>query len=220
VFDFLKKAARARWNEGRQPPEAPGSALPLNLRLGALVTIDRVPFAMLGDKTLLDLPEGAQTVEARGVVDLGEGVILHRFYLTDDLFIQVAVRQGRVEQIKLFQFFDTITPGSRGALEAWLKPGSKLGAARFDAGGKVFERCWGEEGDDYAPPVVFDETVYKVEKEADYDLTHYAMLYERELPGTERSESLLITVEDSGPNDFCIVTSIGLDLSPADLEIV
>lgn len=220
MFDFLKKAARARWNEGRQPPEAPGSGLPLGLRLGAVVTFDHLPFKMLGNATLLELPADPQTVEARGVVDLGEGLLLHRFYLTDDLFLQVAMRGGRVEQIKLFQFFDTVTPGSRNALEAWLKPGSRLGAMRYEVGGKSFERCWGEEEDEYAPPVSFEETVYKNEKEADYDLTHYAMLYERELPGHDRSESLLIAVEDSGPNDFCIVTSIGLDLSPADLEIV
>lgn len=220
MFDFLKKAARARWNEGRQPPEAPGSALPLGLRLGAVVTFDHLPFKMLGNATLLELPTAPQTVEARGVVDLGEGLLLHRFYLTDDLFLQVALRGGRVEQIKLFQFFDTVTPGSRNALQAWLQPGSRLGAAHYEVGGKSFVRCWGEEGDDYAPPVAFEETVYKKEEEADYDLTHYAMLYERDMPGTDRSESLLIAVEDSGPNDYCIVTSIGLDLSPADLEIV
>jgi len=219
VFDFFKKAVRARWNEGRTPPEAP-TTNPLNLRLGAVVTIDKLPFKMLGAATLLDLPDDPQTVEARGTIDLGEGITLHRYYLTDDLFLQVAQRNGRVEQIKLFQFFDTITPGSRASLDTWLQPGSRLGAATFEAGGRVFQRCWGEPGDTYAPPVVFDETVYKVETQADYDLTHYAMLYERELPGTERSENLLIAVEDSGPNDFCIVTSIGLDISPADLEIV
>ena len=220
MFDFFKKAVRARWNEGRTPPEAPGSTHPLNLRLGAVVTIDKLPFKMLGAATLLDLPDDPQTVEARGIIDLGEGIQLHRYYLTDDLFLQIAQRNSRVEQIKLFQFFDTLTPGSRASLETWLQPGSRLGAATFEANGRVFQRCWGEPSDTYAPPVVFEETVYKEETQADYDLTHYAMLYERELPGSERSENLLIAVEDSGPNDFCIVTSIGLDISPADLEIV
>ena len=69
--------------------------------------------------------------------------------------------------------------------------------------------------------MVFDEHVWKKTTAADYDLTHYAMLYQRSLPGPgERWETLLISLEDSGPNDFCIVYSIGLDLSPADLEII
>ena len=68
---------------------------------------------------------------------------------------------------------------------------------------------------------MFDEHVFKKSTgKADYDLTHYAMLYERQIPNSERLEYLLISVEDSGPNDFCVVFSIGVDVSQADLEII
>lgn len=219
MLDFLKKAIRARQLE-KQPPALPaGPALPLGLRMGAAVAVDPLPLRMLGSAPLFRLPDERQMVEARGEIDLGQGARLHRFYLSDDLFLQVNVDGSSVEDLKLFQFHDTVKPGSRAALEAWLKPGSELGRRELGAFGQRWERCWGEPHEAWAPPVVFDERVWKQAATPDYDLTHYAMLYQRPLPG-ERWESLLISLEDAGPNDFSIVYSIGLDLSPADLEIV
>lgn len=219
MFDFLKKAIRARQLEGQPPPLTGGLALPLGMRMGASVVVDPLPLKMLGAATLLRLPQDPQVVEARGEVDLGQGTRLHRFYLSDDLFVQVNVTGASVEDIKLFQYHDTVRPGSRHALEQWLKPGSELGQLHVTAFGQRWERCWGEPHEAWAPPVVFDERVWKQGTAPDYDLTHYAMLYQRPLPG-ERWETLLISLEDSGPNDFCIVYSIGIDLSQADLEIV
>ena len=53
----------------------------------------------------------------------------------------------------------------------------------------------------------------------DDDLTHYAMLYRRALPGLDRDEFLLVTGEDYGPSEFCVTYAIGLDLTTADLDI-
>lgn len=217
VFEFLKKAVRARRNEGNQPPELP--TLPLGCRLGGAVTIDDLPLRMLGEATLLSLPSNRQLIEARGEIDLGQGSTMHRMYLSDDLFLQINTEGSQVVDTKLFQFHDTQTPANRAALNAWLQPGSAFGRSSFSFGGHEYLRCWGGDSDEYAPPVSFEEQVYKQNVAENYSLTHYAMLYQRELPH-DRFESLLISVEDAGPNDFAIVYSIGLDLSPADLEIV
>jgi len=53
----------------------------------------------------------------------------------------------------------------------------------------------------------------------DYDLTLYSMLYEREVPGVERNELLLVAAEDSGPDTFCISFALGVPLTSADFEI-
>lgn len=219
MFDFLK---RGPGRPPTPPTAAPGgdASRPLGLHLGAVVKIDPWPFHTLADHLLLALPQTAQTIEARGVVDLGEGMVLQRYYFSDDYFLQLGVQDGRVLQVRLFQFFATDTPASTQELQRWLQPGSPMGTPTYALGGVEFARCWGDPDAAHAPPVVFDETVYETDGAPAYDLTHYAMLYERELPGAHSVESLLISAEDSGPNDYCIVTSVGLDLSPSDLEIV
>jgi hypothetical protein len=220
VFDFLKKAVQAR-NVDKLPPPAPVSAHPLGLRVGGAVSIDPLPFRVLADQLLFVLPEGNQMIEARGRVDLGQGAALDRFYLTDDVFVQVHTQAGIVEELKLFQYAETRHPNTRAALEAWLNENSELGRAEVTLKGRHFTRVWGDDAAPYSPPVVFDEHIYKQsDATPDYDLTHYAMLYQRALAHTERTEYLLISVEDSGPNDFCVVFSVGVDVSPADLEIV
>lgn len=223
MFDFLKKAIGAR-TTAPEPPALPAGAgaLPLGLRVGGSVAIDTLPLRMLGEATLLKLGDERQLIEARGWIDLGQSAFLHRFYLSDELFLQINVTETggsgvQVEGIKLFQFFETKTPSNRAALEAWLRAPSVIGQEQIDYAGQRFFRVWGDPGT-WAPPVVFDEVVYKNVAQPDYDLTHYAMLFERELPNG-RMEYLLISVEDSGPNDFCVVHSIGLDLGVADLEI-
>ena len=57
-----------------------------------------------------------------------------------------------------------------------------------------YDRVWGEgiANSDWAPPVVFDEKVYNESfTEPDYDLTHYAMLYQRHVPELDRYAKLL-----------------------------
>lgn len=223
VFDFFKKAVRAQSNS-EAPPALPAGAgsLPLGLRVGGSVTIDALPLRMLSGASLLELAQPQQVIEARGWIDLGQGAHLHRFYLSDELFLQVGVvatggSGSSIEGIKLFQFFETKIPATREALEAWLKAPSEIGQEHISFSRKSFRRVWGD-AVSWAPPVVFDEVVYKNSPQPDYDLTHYAMLFERDLPN-DRMEYLLISVEDSGPEDYCVVYSIGLDLSVADLEI-
>lgn len=53
----------------------------------------------------------------------------------------------------------------------------------------------------------------------DGDLTHYAMLYSRPVPELQREEFLLVTGEDSGPNEFCVTYAVGIDVTVADLDI-
>lgn len=205
-------------------PEEPATAPsgPLGLRLKGAVAVDSLPFRVAGERLVFEAPEGNQLIEAWGEVELGGGSRLHRYYLTDDAFVQVSTTAGQIDDVKLFVFHETLNPPNQAAFNEWVKRGSRIGEASIDAAGQRYDRVWGEgiAGADWAPPVVFDEKVYNKDfREPDYDLTHYAMLYQRHVPELDRYEYLLVSAEDYGPNEYCITFSIGVDVSQADLTI-
>jgi hypothetical protein len=73
--------------------------------------------------------------------------------------------------------------------------------------------------------MVYDEVLYRHGQHQheparrDDDLTHYAMLYSRDVPELSREEFLLVSAEDSGPNEFSVTYSVGMDLTTADIDI-
>jgi Protein of unknown function (DUF2491) len=203
--------------------EAPQSAPPgpLGLRLKGAVGVESLPFRVAGDRLVFEAPEGNQLIEAWGEVELGGGSRLHRYYLTDDAFVQVSTTAGQIDDVKLFVFHETRNPSNQAAFNDWVKRGSQIGAPHLDIAGQRYDRVWGDAGaGEWAPPVVFDEKVYKEDfRKSDYDLTHYAMLYQRLVPGLDRYEYVLVSAEDYGPNEYCITFSVGVDVSQADLTI-
>lgn len=217
MFDFLKKAIRAAHHADE--PVGPRSALEqMHLRLGAFVTLDALPFRMHGDRFLFAPPEGGQKVEAYGRVDLGAAAQLHRYYFTDDAWLQVNTTDDQIDEMKLWVFHDTKHPADRNAFDRWLGQGGELGQATLEYAGKRFSRVWGEEAE-WAPPVQFSEDVYTDSIDRiDYRTTHHAMLFERPVEGTDRMEYLLISAELTG-EEFCVVFNVGVDVTAADLQI-
>lgn len=208
---------------GSKEEETPQSAPPgpLGLRLKGAVGVDSLPFRVAGDRLVFAAPEGNQLIEAWGEVELGGGSRLHRYYLTDDAFVQVSTTAGQVDDVKLFVFHETRNPSNQTAFNEWVKRGSQIGAPYIDLGGQRYDRVWGDkDAAEWAPPIVFDEKVYnKSFTEPDYDLTHYAMLYQRLVPGLDRYEYVIVSAEDYGPDEYCITFSVGVDVSQADLTI-
>ena len=97
-----------------------------------------------------------------------------------------------------------------------------VGREQIDVEGRRYTRVWGDTpAGQWAPPVVYDEKVtHPKGGEADFDLTHYSMLYQRELPQLPgRFEYLFVTAEDYGPDRFDVVYSLGTDVTTADLSI-
>jgi len=198
-----------------------GVDLPLGLRLGGAVALDSLLFSASGGQFGFVAPAGHQLIEAYGRIDLGGGALLHRFYLAEDAFLQVNTTSGVVDELKYFVFADTRQPANHAAFEAWVKPGSALGNGSVEQQGRHYQRVWGDAPlSQWVPPVSFEERVYRGRPpKQDDDLTHYAMLYQRKIPALERMESLLISAEDYGPDEFCVVYSLGIDVSSADLDI-
>jgi hypothetical protein len=204
---------------------APG-AFPLGARLKGAVTIDVLPFRLAGEAFGFECPSGTQIIEAIGAIDLGEGSRLHRLYLTDDAFLQIASSgapgsERNVGDVALFVYVDSVHPANQAAFRQWVQQGSLLGAASYTLANREYLRVWGEGPDQrWAPPIVFDEDVYKSSASAkDYDLTLYSMLYERTPEGADRNELLLVAAEDSGPNQYVVSLALGVPLTIAEFEI-
>lgn len=208
---------------GSKPEEKESAPVgPLGLRLKGAVGVEGLPFRVAGERLVFAPPEGNQLIEAWGEVELGGGSQLHRYYLTDDAFVQVSTTAGQVDDVKLFVFHETVNPPNQTAFNDWVKRGSQIGSVSLTLAGQRYDRVWGEgiANADWAPPVVFDEKVYNESfREPDYDLTHYAMLYQRHVPELDRYEYVLVSAEDYGPNEYCITFSVGVDVSQADLTI-
>jgi hypothetical protein len=208
-----------RWFDRNDKPKD-AAAFPLGARLKGAVLIDPMPFRLAGEAFGFACPEGPQIIEAIGVVELGDGARLHRLYLSDDAFLQVATQDGQPGDVALFAYLDAIHPANQAAFRAWVEPGSLLGAATYTVANREYRRVWGEGPDvRWTPPVALDEDVYKIAADTkDYDLTLYSMLYERET-GADRNELLLVAAEDSGPNEYCISLALGVPLTQAEFEI-
>lgn len=185
------------------------------LRLGSTVQIDTMAFRVLD--LSFKAPVGDQSIEAYGYVDLGAGAALHRFYLMDDAWIQVNTQNGSIEDMKLFSFHHTQNPGTLAAFEKHVDPGAQMRQSELSYASRQWTRVWGEDED--AAPVAFAEKVYQASepRRIAYEVQHFAMLFERAVPQSERMEYLLISAEDTS-NEYAIVYSAGVDLGLDDLR--
>lgn len=207
----------------KQQDTEPSLPSPLGLGLGLAVDIDPLPFSMLKEQLMFELPAQIQVIEAQGTLDLGAGTGLHRYYTADDAFIQVSttggVKDQHVDDVKLFIFYKTLHPSSQDDWDLWTD-GSRIGAPDYTLDGTVFQRVWGGESAGNTAPVKMKEYVFPKEKDqSQYSVTHLAMLYERQLPDQARYEYLLLSAERTG-NDISVVMSVGVDLDPASFKVV
>jgi hypothetical protein len=206
--------------EQQATPSASQAPRPLGLHLGASVVIDPMAFTLLGTDLLALCPKDTQFVEAVGTLDLGEGNLMYRFYLSDDSFIQVNTENGQVVDSKIFNYLEGIDPRDRAHFDSLLTAGSRIGMPTLKIQTQLYDRVWGnDDPQSWAPPLELNESVVK--KDSHYDLTIYPMLYQRAIPGkADQYEYALITGEDSGPDDYCVSIAVGVDISSADLQVL
>lgn len=218
-FSSLFKSA-VRDLSARPLQEVPA---PLHLRRGGFLEIDPLPFQMLADRVNFSLAVAAQPIAARGEVDLGGNSWLHRFYLDDDdTWLQVKTdggsRDEHVSECILWRYWDVQTPGSQAELGLIAGPHSAIGLPRYTVGAYVYERAWGVSAGQ-TELVPFRETVFdRSDTVASQACQHYAMLYRRDVPSSDREEYVLISVEEA-PGRLQVVTSLGMDALQADFTV-
>src|SRR6185312_4757905 len=164
---------------------------PLHLRRGGFLEIDPLPFQMVADRVNFSLAMPAQPIAARGEVDLGGNSWLHRFYLDDD--------------------------------DTWLQVKTDGGSRDEHVSECILWRYWdvqtpgsqAELGLIAGPHSAIGLPRYTVASQA---CQHYAMLYRRDVPSSDRKEYVLISVEET-TGRLQVVTTLGMDALQADLTV-
>lgn len=217
IFDWFKR---------KKEDESKSVSLPspLNLRLGSAVELDLLPFQMIREQLGFTLPEGIQTIEAAGFIDLGAGASLCRFYTSDDGFIQISTSGGyetqNIDDIKFFVFAQTHNIASESGVSLWVSDSGLIGDKRFELDETDYRRVWDEAVPGRIEPVNFTETVHsRDESVSAYDVDHLAMLYQRQICGSDRYEYLLTSLEFSGEDEATAVVSLGFDLDISSMTI-
>jgi hypothetical protein len=221
LFKVLARDTGARLGVGT--PSAVVPPEPLGLRRGGFVTIDSLPYRMLAGHANFELGEPKQLIATRGVVDLN-GSWLHRYYLNDDeTWLQVKTDGGtadeNISECILWQYWDVKTPANHAELRLIAGSTSSIGLPTYEVGAFLYQRVWGvARGQTELVP--FLERVFdRSDTVASFSCQHYAMLYRRLIEGSARQEYVLISVEEC-PDSLQVVTSLGVDLNPADLSVV
>ncbi|MGI9281057.1 MAG: DUF2491 family protein [Endozoicomonas sp.] len=217
IFDLFSKK--------KADEDQPSLPAPLNLRLGSAVELDLLPFQMIQQQLNLTLPAGVQTIEAVGIIDLGGGSSLYRFYTADDGFFQISTTGGfetqHINDIKLFVFEQTENLASQSGVNLWVGDSGKIGQPGFTLNTTQYERAWDSEVTGKIEPVRFTETVHSRDKStATYDVDHLAMLYQRRLSGSEHYEYLISSLEFTSDDEATAVMSVGIDLEISSMSIM
>ncbi|CAM3835358.1 DUF2491 domain-containing protein [Vreelandella rituensis] len=164
----------------------------------------------------------AHQIKAIGVVELGKGEKLTRFYLENDTWIQAAIEGDRVFEYKVFDFHaaQDVSDVEFDAIINNTDPADKngVGASCYvlpsqEGDGTTYKRVWGAEDSAWSPPVILEETVTLAEGGIPSQVRHHCMLYERHLPEADRFEYVIISAEeDAGDGSYQLVTNLGVDI--------
>jgi hypothetical protein len=220
LIDVLARNAKENLGVAQPPEVLPPE--PLKLRLGGFVEIDTLPYRMLQGRVNFEIGANAQPIAARGVVDLNRSW-LHRYYLDDDeTWLQVKTDGGTddasVSECILWQYWDVKTPANSDELKAVAGSSSEVGLPTYEIGAFLYQRVWGASRGQTELIPFLEQVFDKNPTTPSFSCQHYAMLYRRLIDQSDRQEYVLISVEEC-PDSLQVVTSIGIDLNPADLSV-
>jgi Protein of unknown function (DUF2491) len=193
---------------------------PMGLRIGRAAAMDLMRLRLEQPKLALTLPSETLVITGYGVVDLGGGSTLHRFYDDHHTMLQFLCEFGTedssLREIILFRPWDAVSPGSESEWRAWDGPGGKIGSTSFAADGHVFHRVWGDAESPWIAPSEFVEQV-RADDGSVRQIHQRVMPYKREVGILV--ENLILAVErDLSTHERGTVTlMIGYGLQPADV---
>lgn len=194
-----------------------GTQLPVirNVTLGRSMMLDPLAWRRFGDALRFPFDGDTLQVVAQGLVELGEGGFIHRFYTDDHVMFQAVSndRDGQdISDVTLFAPWDSAYPGSAVERPAWR---ARLSAPSFTAQGlPEYRRFWFGDSAPVQDPVSFEEELHDDrDGVVDRRIFQTCMLFARDLPGEGRELLLAIEQEsESGEISFEIMLGVALEL--------
>ncbi|WP_168074730.1 DUF2491 family protein [Caulobacter sp. SSI4214] len=202
--------------------EEPRSILPVirNVTIGRTVVLDPLAWRRFGAETRFALDRDTLEITAQGLIELSDGVFVHRFYTDDEVMFQIVSddRAGeKANDFTLFLPWSSDYPGSGDGGFSW---NARLRARSFQPNGlPEYRRFWfGEDAVEQDPVTLWENVYYDREsQEPDKRLFQTTMLFHRDLPADGRELLLALTLE---PEDGEVTheTMIGLPLSVGEFK--
>ena len=197
---------------------------PLGLVIGGSWHVDFLRLRSHQDALQFEAWDGHSVIVAHGIVDLGDGMVLHRFYDDDDHLLQVLAakdREDQIEEITLFQPFDSVQPNSATAWQEWTAPHGWMRAREYELDdGTVYQRTWFADDPGTVELVQFSENVYRDRTRSQYDVIGQAcMLFSRDVPDAGSILEHLLVIEERTDAGRTVELLVGVDVAEPDLKI-
>ncbi|WP_312073662.1 DUF2491 family protein [Atlantibacter sp.] len=198
---------------------------PLGLHLNAGFEIDTVDFRLLVDKYLIELPSEEYAIGATGVIELGAGCKIYRYYTTGDEFLQINTTGGTkdscVEDIKFFIYSESAGISTQKSWQDAINA-EKIGCPHLTWGGRKWQRAFNPLESNNVEPIYLLESVENSEYQK-WVLNNFCMLYQRNID-EECFEYLLIageeTFNEQKDPEWLISWSLGVDISRSGLRVI
>jgi hypothetical protein len=193
-----------------------GTPLPVirNVTLGRSMVLDPLAWRRFGDALKFPFDGDTLQIVAQGLVELGEGGFVHRFYTDDDIMFQAVSndREGQdVTDVTLFAPWDSAYPTSSAERAAWR---ARLSAPSFTAENlPEYRRFWFDDVALVQEPVTFWEDLHDDRDGiVDRRIFQTCMLFARNLDGDGRELLLAIDQEnEAGEPSFEIMLGVALE---------
>lgn len=198
---------------------------PLGLHLHAGFTLDTLMFRLCESDLLIEFPGEHYTVAATGVIELGAGCVIYRYYTSGDEFLQVnttgGIGPGNIEDIKLFIYEDSSGVFDTNTWKKCLSP-EAIGRPECTALAKKWQRIFNAEEPGNVQPVYMPERVEN-HSGAKWEVHNFAMGYQRKVTGDLYEYLLLNGEETRGMNDeqeWIFSRALGVDVPLTSLTVI
>lgn len=193
---------------------------PLGFGLGDSIIASKDAHMLFKGSTVVIPPEEGDRIAAVGVISIGQGARMNRFYLeNEDKMIQVNTDGGdESEFVAVIAYNYTFSKGIS-TEEELLQLMDGVGLPTYTYEGNTYKRLWGE-NIEMANMVALTEHVTK--KGMSYNVELKSMLYSREIGLSDREEFLLISLEEcegeNGEIESTVSFALGVTLFQSEVS--
>jgi len=205
--------------------------LPEYLKIKALIDISNAAFIIYGDHLNFEYPGKTHMVKKISSFTLYDLNVIRAYVsnleTNEETIVQFngTKESGEYEvlDVLVFRLADTIYPQTRREWDNWLNEddgliGYKTLKIEKEGGDVVFERDWDEDGGEHIDPVEIREVVFTDPYEAPVYQTRKAMLYSKEIEGSDEYEYAFAEVVGV-PDGQRIEISFGIVIEIANVTI-